>query len=56
MRDGTVYVFWAKTLRESHSIYGRTCRPLVVPAEESITIDSPEDWLDAERRMAAAKK
>ena len=56
VRDGTVYVFWAKTLRESHSIYGRTCRPLVVPAEESITIDSPEDWLDAERRMAAAKK
>jgi CMP-N-acetylneuraminic acid synthetase len=56
VRDGTVYVFWAKTLRESHSIYGRTCRPLVVPAEASITIDSPEDWLDAERRMAAAKK
>ena len=43
-------------LRESRSIYGRTCRPLVVPAEESITIDSPEDWLDAERRMAAAEK
>jgi CMP-N-acetylneuraminic acid synthetase len=56
VRDGTVYAFWAKTLREARSIYGRSCRPLVVPAEESITIDSPDDWEDAERRIAAAKK
>ena len=56
VRDGTVYAFWVKTLRETHSIYGRTCRPLLVPAAESITIDSPDDWQDAERRIAAAKK
>jgi len=53
VRDGTVYAFWAKTLREAGSIYGHTCRPLVVPAEESITIDSPADWQDAERRIAS---
>ena len=56
VRDGTVYAFWAKTLRETRSIYGHTCRPLVVPAEESITIDSLDDWQNAERRIAAAMK
>ena len=56
VRDGTAYVFWARTLREARSIYGRTCRPLVIPAEESITIDSPDDWLNAERRIAAVRQ
>jgi CMP-N-acetylneuraminic acid synthetase len=56
VRDGTAYVFWARTLREARSIYGRTCRPLVIPAEESITLDSPDDWLNAERRIAAVRK
>jgi CMP-N-acetylneuraminic acid synthetase len=56
VRDGTAYVFWTRTLRETRSIYGGTCRPLVIPADESITIDSPDDWLNAERRIAAVKK
>ena len=54
VRDGTVYAFWTRTLRESKSIYGGDCRPLVVPARESITIDTPDDWQEAERRLAAA--
>ena len=54
VRDGTAYAFWTRTLREMHSIYGRHCRPLVVPARESITIDTPDDWQDAERRLAVA--
>jgi len=54
VRDGTVYAFWTRTLRETHSIYGRDCRPLVVPARESLTIDSPQDWEEAERRLAGA--
>jgi CMP-N,N'-diacetyllegionaminic acid synthase len=53
VRDGTVYAFWTRTLRKKGSIYGDICRPLVIPAEESITIDSPDDWRDAERRLAA---
>jgi CMP-N,N'-diacetyllegionaminic acid synthase len=53
VRDGTVYAFWRRTLRESQTIYGRTCSPLVLPARESITLDSPEDWDEAERRIAA---
>lgn len=53
VRDGTVYAFWTRTLRNAGSIYGDVCRPLIIPAAESITIDSPDDWREAERRIAA---
>jgi CMP-N-acetylneuraminic acid synthetase len=49
VRDGTVYAFWTRTLREQGSIYGRRCVPLLVDAADSITIDSAEDWDAAER-------
>lgn len=54
VRDGTVYAFWRRTLTATGSIYGRTCRPLILPAAESLTLDTPDDWLDAERRLAGA--
>lgn len=50
-RDGTVYAFWTRTVRETHSIYGRDCRPLVLSAADSITIDTQSDWAEAERRL-----
>jgi CMP-N,N'-diacetyllegionaminic acid synthase len=56
VRDGTAYVFWTRTLREQHSIYGDHCHPLVVPADESVTIDTPDDWDAAERRLAGARR
>ena len=55
VRDGTVYTFWRRTLVEQGSIYGRDCRPMVVPASESLTIDGPDDWAEAERRMEPAR-
>jgi CMP-N-acetylneuraminic acid synthetase len=55
VRDGTVYAFWRRTLVEKRSIYGTNCQPLVVPAPESITLDTPEDWHEAERRLVAAE-
>jgi N-acylneuraminate cytidylyltransferase len=54
VRDGTVYAFWSRTVREQHSIYGRDCRPLIVDSAESLTIDTWEDWREAERRLASA--
>lgn len=51
LRDGTVYAFWRETLRRHGSIYGKRCLPLVVSAEDSITIDAPEDWAVAERLL-----
>lgn len=52
VRDGTVYAFWRRTLRETGSLYGRECRPLVLPASESLTLDTESDWLEAERRLS----
>jgi CMP-N-acetylneuraminic acid synthetase len=51
-RDGTVYAFRRETLERFGSIYGDDCRPLVIPAAESLSIDTPDDWNDAERLLA----
>jgi CMP-N-acetylneuraminic acid synthetase len=55
VRDGTVYAFWRRTLRDTRTIYGVDCRAMVLPARESLTIDTPEDWDEAERRMPSAE-
>lgn len=52
VRDGTVYACWRRTLMEHDSIYGDECRALIIPSEESVTVDTPEDWAVAERRLA----
>jgi CMP-N-acetylneuraminic acid synthetase len=52
VRDGTVYAFWRRTLREQGSIYGRVCHPIVIPAQQSMTLDTADDWREAERRLA----
>ena len=51
-RDGTVYACWRRTIDRFNSIYGDDCRPLVIDAAESLSIDSPADWDAAERRLA----
>lgn len=51
-RDGTVYAFRRDTLSRYGSIYGPDCRPLVIEAEESLSIDTPRDWAEAERLLA----
>ena len=55
VRDGTVYAFWRRTLRDTRTIYGVDCRAMVLPARESLTIDTPEDWDEAERRMPSVE-
>ena len=52
-RDGTVYAFWRATLERFGNIYGEHCRPLLVDAADSLSIDSPADWDAAERILAA---
>lgn len=51
VRDGTVYAFWTRTLRDTGTIYGHRAVPLLVDAADSVTIDSPADWEAAERVM-----
>lgn len=52
VRDGTVYAVWRDVLMESHSLYGMDCRPLMISAGESVTLDTPQDWEVAELRLA----
>lgn len=56
VRDGTVYACWVKTVHQTRSIYGHSCRPWILPHGESITIDTPDDWQEAERRIFLASK
>ncbi len=51
-RDGTVYAFWRATIERFGNIYGDDCRPLLIDARESLSIDSPADWDAAERLLA----
>jgi CMP-N,N'-diacetyllegionaminic acid synthase len=50
-RDGTVYACWQKTIDRFSSIYGERCHPLIVSAADSLSIDSLDDWAEAERRL-----
>ena len=52
IRDGTVYACRERPLFEQNSLYGRDCRPLLIPAADSITIDTFEDWHSAEHRLS----
>jgi len=55
MRDGTVYAFWRRNVTTYDSIYGERdgerVRPLIIPASESCPLDTPDDWIEAERRL-----
>jgi len=51
-RDGTVYAFRRATIEKSGGIYGEDCRPLVVDPSDSLSIDSPADWDEAERLLS----
>jgi CMP-N-acetylneuraminic acid synthetase len=51
-RDGTVYVFRRSTIERTGGIYGEDCRPLLIDRDDSLSIDSPADWDEAERLLA----
>lgn len=52
-RDGTVYLTRTPVILDGRTLYGRRCVPLVLEERESLTVDSPEQWREAERRLAA---
>jgi CMP-N,N'-diacetyllegionaminic acid synthase len=51
-RDGTVYAFRRATIETFGGIYGDDCRPLLIDASDSLSIDTLDDWNEAERRLA----
>jgi CMP-N-acetylneuraminic acid synthetase len=50
-RDGTIYLTRTEVLRRVRNFYGERCAPLVLPADEIVTIDEPADWELAERAL-----
>ncbi|MDZ4405789.1 acylneuraminate cytidylyltransferase family protein [Prosthecobacter sp.] len=48
-RDGTVYLFRISTLETYNDIYGANCIPLLIPSDETLNLDTMEDWEHAER-------
>ena len=52
VRDGTVYAFYRKTVQQFGDIYGYERLPLIIPSEETCSLDTPQDWTEAERRLA----
>jgi N-acylneuraminate cytidylyltransferase len=51
-RDGTLFVTSATVVIKKRSFYGERCIPYILRSEESINIDTPEEWAEAERRLA----
>lgn len=51
-RDGTLYLACTATIMKERSFYGRRCLPLPITPEYSLSIDTPGDWREAERRLA----
>jgi CMP-N-acetylneuraminic acid synthetase len=54
-RDGVAYAFPRRNITMSGSIYGWSVRPLYTPPAEALSIDTPEDWDEAVRRLARAE-
>lgn len=50
-RNGTLYLVRCDVVR-SGSLYGHKSIPLVLSAEESLTIDDERDWAECQRRFA----
>jgi CMP-N,N'-diacetyllegionaminic acid synthase len=50
-RDGSIYLVRTQALLSSGSLYGRRCAPLVLPPEQTLTLDEPQDWVDAEQQL-----
>lgn len=51
-RDGVVYAT-RRWVIDRDGLYGPAPRPLFTPPEESLSIDTPEDWEEAVRRLKA---
>jgi CMP-N-acetylneuraminic acid synthetase len=47
-RNGAVYAFRRAAFESTGSLYGHTCRALVMPTERSLNIDTMADWRAAE--------
>ena len=52
-RDGTVYAMRRDVLMNDDTLYGEDCRPLILSLDESVNLDTLEDWQRAEQILLA---
>jgi len=55
-RDGTLFVTKVSVILEQKSFYGNQCVPYIIRPDESMNIDTPEEWSEAEDRLAVEEK
>jgi CMP-N,N'-diacetyllegionaminic acid synthase len=53
-REGTLFVTRADVVLKQRSFYGKRCRPFMLDPAESLNIDTPEEWADAEAALRNA--
>ena len=51
VRDGTIYLTDTDVVLRGRSLYGDRCRPMILSSDESLSIDSMEDWEAATQRL-----
>ena len=51
-REGTIYLTRSAVVLEQRNLYGKRCVPMVIDPKDSLSIDVPDDWVEAERRLA----
>jgi CMP-N-acetylneuraminic acid synthetase len=52
-RDGTVYVVRRSVLMNGEDLYGNDCKPLLLEPEETVTLDTESDWIEASARLSS---
>jgi CMP-N,N'-diacetyllegionaminic acid synthase len=53
VREGTIYLARIATIEQQRSLYGALCKPMILTPEESLSIDTLEDWNLAEARLSS---
>ena len=56
IRSGALYVSWRPIVMEQNSLVGRDCRPVVIPEERAVDIDTPLDLLRAEQLLCGKEE
>jgi N-acylneuraminate cytidylyltransferase len=51
LRVGVIYLTRTSVIMEQKSFYGTKCAPIIINYEDSLNIDSLEDWSEAERLL-----
>ncbi|MBZ9628912.1 acylneuraminate cytidylyltransferase family protein [Psychroflexus sp. CAK1W] len=55
-RDGSIYLTKTDVLLKQHSLYGKRIGYILSKGERFVNLDTPEDWIKAEKMLSENKK